>query len=80
MFKSAESRYALRCSLFGIAGAVGSLQQALPGISGDEAVEAGLLGIGAALAYAGIGAASGAVEPFIGNKMEPPPEPPAGDA
>lgn len=73
MFSSAESRYVLRALLVGVGAAVSSMLA-----DGDwkQIVASGVL---AALAYAGIGAATGPVEPFIGNKMEPPPVPPAGD-
>lgn len=76
MFKSAEARYALRVVLVGLASFLTALQAA-----GTDAWLSCLIGGAvAALTYAGIGAASGSVEPFIGNRMQPPPEPPAGDA
>jgi len=76
MFKSAEARYVLRVVLVGLASFLTALQAA-----GTDAWLNCLIGAAvAALSYAGIGAASGSVEPFIGNKLEPPPRPPAGDA
>lgn len=75
MFKSAEARYALRVALVGIASFLTALQAA----GTDHWLDCLIGAAVAALAYAGIGAAASPVEPFIGNKMEPPPVPPAGD-
>lgn len=71
MFKSAESRYVLRSSLAGVAAADASLVTAAlnGGIGWDDGVIGLLLGVGSALAYAGIGAATKPVEPNIGNTM-----------
>ena len=76
MFKNAEARYALRCVLVGLAAFLTALQAA----GTDAWLNALIGGAVAALAYAGIGAAVSPVEPFIGNKMQPPPEPPEGTA
>lgn len=73
MFKSAEARYALRTCLVGLAAAVPLL------IAGEDWKQIVGSGILAALAYAGIGAATPQVEPFIGKKLEPPPVPPEGE-
>lgn len=66
---NATARYVLRCVLSGVSAAASSLLTALPGISLDDAVQAGLLGVIFALAYAGIGAASANVEPNIGRTL-----------
>lgn len=70
MFDRVEARYALRCVLFGISGFLISLQAADP-IDWGAAMNAGITGAIAALAYAGIGAAVPAVEPNIANKLGP---------
>lgn len=69
MFRSVEARFALRSTLVGVAAVVASLTGNLPGIDGGELVESLLVGAGAALSYAGIGALVPAVEPHIGNKL-----------
>jgi len=70
MFATVQSRYALRCTLFGVSAFLVSLQAAATGssLTGSEAVYALIAGGIAALAYAGIGAASPNVEPNIGYK------------
>lgn len=76
MFDKAEARYALRCVLVGVSAVVAYLVA-----NGFDAwAESLLAGASAALTYAGIGAALPQVEPFIGNKLEPPPKPPEGEA
>jgi hypothetical protein len=65
MFKTVEARYVLRAVLVGIAAAIPLL--ATSG-SWREIVVAG---VGAALAYAGIGAVTPIVEPSIGRKLGP---------
>ena len=79
--RSAEARYALRCFLVGLATFAGSMQTLLIASTVDtQGTLAALCGaVVLALAYAGIGAGSGSVEPFIGRKLEPPPVPPEGD-
>jgi hypothetical protein len=72
MFKSATSRFLLRCSLYGVGAVVIALQAALPGITTDEIVEAVLAGYVAASTYAGIGAVLPQVEPFVGIKKADP--------
>lgn len=67
MFKSPTSRYVLRTALVGVASALASLQANLPGVSGDDVVQAVIAGAILALGYAGIGAVTPA-EPRIGKK------------
>jgi uncharacterized membrane protein YedE/YeeE len=76
MFKSAESRYVLRVVLVGVASFLTALQAA----GTDSWLDCLIGALVAALGYAGIGAVTAPVEPYIGNKMEPPPLPPQGDA
>ncbi len=67
------ARYALRCLLWGIAAANSSLiTVAVAGdpITANAGIVALLLGVGATLTYAGIGAAIPQVEPNIGNVLE----------
>ena len=70
MFDSVTARYVLRCFLFGVAALLVSLQASSTGsdLESSEILQAFIAGGIAALAYAGIGAASTAVEPSIGNK------------
>jgi len=70
MFDSVTARYLLRTVLFGVSAFVVSLQASSTGsdLETSEWRDAILAGVLAALAYAGIGAASTAVEPSIGNK------------
>ena len=72
MFDSPTSRYVLRCVLFGVSAFLVSLQASASGsdLQSSEAVLALIAGGIAALTYAGIGAASSAVEPSIGNKRD----------
>ena len=42
----------------------------MPGLTVDDGIMAGLLGLLAGLSYAGIGAASASVEPSIGRSPE----------
>ncbi len=63
MFDNVQARYALRCVLFGLAAA-------LPVLAVDGTwKQIVVAGVGAALSYAGIGAAVPAVEPSIGKKL-----------
>lgn len=73
MFDSVTARYVLRAVLFGVSAVLVSLQASSAGsdLSQGEVVQALIAGGIAALAYAGIGAASSSVEPNIGNKREP---------
>lgn len=64
---NATGRYVLRAVLTGVAGAATSLLTAMPGLTVDDGIMAGLLGVLAGLSYAGIGAASSTVEPSIGR-------------
>ena len=72
MFDSPNARYVLRSFLFGVSAFLVSLQASAMGSSLDQsevlnaAIAAGI----AALAYAGIGAASPAVEPNVGNRRD----------
>ena len=61
MFKNVEARYILRCVLVGLAAAVSSIS------SGGSWRDIVVAGFGGALAYAGIGAAVPAVEPWHGQ-------------
>lgn len=67
---SATSRYVLRCFLFGLSAFLVSLQASALGssLNQTEVLNAAIAAGIAALAYAGIGAASPSVEPNIGNK------------
>ena len=69
MFDTVGARYALRCVLFGVSAVLVSLQASAAGsdLQRGEVLQALIAGGIAALAYAGIGAASPAVEPNIGN-------------
>lgn len=70
MFDNVRARYALRSTLVGISGLLVSLQASSAGsdLTRGEVLQALLAGALAALSYAGIGAASPAVEPNIANK------------
>jgi hypothetical protein len=70
MFDNVLARFALRAFLFGVAGANAVLIAALPGLDLDDATKAFLIGLGSALAYAGIGASVPQVEPSVGKKLE----------
>lgn len=72
MFDNVRARYALRCTLFGIASLLVSLQASSAGsdLTQGEVVQAVIAGALAALSYAGIGAASSSVEPNIANRRE----------
>lgn len=72
MFDSVTARYVLRCFLFGVSALLVSLQASSDGsdLTSGEVWHAIIGGGIAALVYAGIGAASPAVEPNIGNKRE----------
>ena len=73
MFDKTTARYILRCVLFGVSSFLVSIQASSTGsdLEASEWRNALIAGALAALAYAGIGAAVPAVEPNIGNKMEP---------
>jgi hypothetical protein len=70
VFDSVQARYVLRCVLFGVSAFLVSVQASATGssLTWAEVLYAAIAGGLAALAYAGIGAASTAVEPSIGNK------------
>lgn len=70
MFKSVESRYALRACLVGIGAMLSSLAASAYGSDLDtgEVILALSSGFGGGLAYAGLGGISKAVEPSIGRK------------
>lgn len=67
MFKSVQSRFALRCVLFGIGGFLSSLAASVygSGLTLGEVIVALSSGWGVGLMYAGIGYKSNAVEPSI---------------
>ena len=69
MFDTVTARYVLRCTLFGVAAFLVSVQASATGssLTWDEVLYAAIAGGIAALAYAGIGAASSSVEPSIGK-------------
>lgn len=71
---SPTARYVLRCVLFGVSAILVSLQASAAGsdLQSSEVVQALIAGGIAALAYAGIGAASANVEPHIGNTLDEP--------
>lgn len=69
MFQNVLARFALRATLVGVAAANAVLLAALPGINGDDITKACLIGLGSALAYAGIGVARPEVEPSVGKKL-----------
>lgn len=74
MFKTPTSRYLLRTVLVAVLAGLGALKTSIgDGLSGQEWADLAYVTIGAGLAYAGIGAAVPAVEPFVGNKQENPP-------
>lgn len=65
-------RFLLRTALTGIAAVQASLLTVAlssESFSTNDFVVAGLLGLGASLAYAGIGAAVPQVEPHVGNEL-----------
>lgn len=66
---SPTARYVLRCFLFGLSALLVSLQASSSGsdLQSSEVLQAFIAGGIAALAYAGIGAASARVEPEIGK-------------
>ena len=69
---SAAARFIVRAALVGISAANASLLTALMAGEALDARAIGILasiGLGSALAYAGIGAAVPQVEPHIGNEM-----------
>ncbi len=70
MFKSVQSRYALRSVLVGVGGFLSSLAASAYGTSLElgEVILALSTGWGLGLTYAGIGALSKSVEPSIGRK------------
>lgn len=60
-------RYVIRAVLTGVSAAASSLLTAMPGLTLDDLIVAGLLGLLGGLGYAGIGAASPALEPGVGR-------------
>lgn len=72
MFDTPTARYLLRTFLVGVASVLVSLQASASGseLTQGEVGQAFIAGALAALAYAGIGAASSSVEPNIANKRE----------
>lgn len=60
-------RYVIRSGLTGVAAAASSLLTSMPGLTVDDGIVAGLLGVLAALSYAGIGASSSKLEPEVGR-------------
>lgn len=70
MFDTVGARYVLRCALVGLASLLVSLQASASGsaLDNNEILQAFIAAGIAALAYAGVGAASRSVEPNIGKK------------
>jgi hypothetical protein len=70
MFKSVQSRFALRCTLVGVGALLSSLAASTYGsnLQLGEVILALSSGFGAGLGYAGLGGISKAVEPNIGSK------------
>jgi hypothetical protein len=70
MFSSPASRFALRASLVGVGALLSSLAASTYGsdLQLGEIILAVSSGFGAGLAYAGLGGASKAIEPNVGNK------------
>lgn len=81
MFESPQSRYLLRAGVATGLGALGALQVALidGSFSALDGVAIATATLTVAGGYLGIGAASGSMEPFVGNKHSDPdvPIPPA---
>jgi hypothetical protein len=71
VFDTATARYVLRAFLVGVAGTLAALQAHGTPVSWEDVYKSVIAGAVLALAYAGIGAASPAVEPNIGIKREP---------
>jgi hypothetical protein len=70
MFKTVESRFALRCTLVGTGALLSSLAASTYGsdLELGEVILALSSGFGAGLGYAGLGGALKSVEPNIGRK------------
>lgn len=78
--ESAQSRYILRASFATVLAFLAALSTAIDGgISSTEWVVIATATVSVLAAYLGVGAAVPSVEPFIGNKLQPPPVPPEGD-
>ena len=81
MFESPGSRYALRAGVATLLGLLGALQVALidGSFSALDGIAVATATVTVAGGYLGIGAASGSMEPFVGNKHSDPdvPVPPA---
>lgn len=71
MFRSPAARYALRIGVMAALAGLAALKSNInDGLTASETVEVLYLTLGAGAAYAGLGAAVPAIEPFIGNKKE----------
>jgi len=75
MFKTPQSRFALRAVLVGLFAAASALRVYLPGLSWDDVAQLVSTGVVSSLGYAGIGAALPQVEPNVGRRA-PEPTPP----
>lgn len=64
---SPTTRYLARGAFVGILAAAASLQAILPGVTGDDIIQAVIAGIVGFGAYSGVGAAT-PLEPKIGKK------------
>jgi hypothetical protein len=71
MFKSPTSRYLLRTGLVAVLAGLATLKASVGnGVDSAEWVDIVYATLGAAMAYAGIGAVVPAVEPFVGIKKQ----------
>lgn len=71
MFRSPASRYMLRIGIVAVLAGLGALKASVgDGLDTAEIVDVLSVTLGAGAAYAGIGAAVPAVEPFVGNTKD----------
>lgn len=71
MFRSPASRFTLRVGVVATLAGLATLRASIgDGIDAEEWVALAENTLAAGAAYAGIGAAFGAVEPFVGNKKD----------
>lgn len=71
MFRTTTSRYLLRTGLVAVLAGLGALKTSIGGgLDGQEIADLCYVTLGAGLAYAGIGAAVPAVEPFVGIQKQ----------
>jgi hypothetical protein len=71
MFRSPTSRYMLRISVVAVLAGLGALKASIgDGLDAAEVVDVIEVTLAAGAAYAGIGYAVPAVEPFVGRKKD----------